>query len=77
MPAWIPFAIKLIREWVKEGEPEKGDIVKLYDELKKLDASDIYKFGSILEISGTAIMKIAEIMSLDEKVATPTDPEQS
>ncbi len=63
MPTWLPLALELIGEWIKEGEPKKACIERLWAELKKLDLDDLTTLGTIMEVQGAALRGIANVLS--------------
>lgn len=63
MLAWLPLAIELVKEWVKEGEPSKANVKvtveAILSSIKNANTDDIQKLGSDLKIIGNALEAIA------------------
>lgn len=67
MPVWLPYAIDLIKEWIKEGEPKKASIERLWESLKKLDTDDTATLGTIMEVQGVALQGISKVLEENKK----------
>lgn len=72
MSIWLPLAIDLIKEWLKEGEPKKASIERLYEEFKKLDVEDMAMLGRNMQIAGVAFEEIATNLADNETQIEPS-----